>query len=474
MPDWDLGTVDGHNREIIYDLWEPIAESEPKPLFNDVDKRRRGKGYSDKQVQLNRQGSEQRGLVDWSDSVRAISPAPLSPPQVGASNVGSDDDIPWSDLEDGEIQDGVEGIYDEESSPPFTTIPPEVLSPPQVGASNVGSDYDIPLEHGEIQDGVYVPFAYFECDRLFERISGRTCTNLPADTELLLNADYPHNVSPIPNPQDTVRSMRTPTGKSQYFSPEYDNAPENQRPIISLEDSLNGSFKLLMQDPARPGQTITLSVRLRHMTLPGSPEDAPWDGFEEEWTKAVDLSFGRFHKAATYDPDPKRALPNQHATAALAARTLGYPDSSTLAAFICRTDIKAAFRELWDESLQHISSDAKELPHNHYGRVPVTWRIFHSRRLAGHSEYDVAQPNKAGWGMNCHLARFCLQVEKICNRDGLPPIQGQIPDLAGNAAADVVTWGGIELARTLWRLKKGYCRADKVLYQAVTDVEPTG
>ncbi|KAM3461921.1 hypothetical protein NHJ6243_004533 [Beauveria neobassiana] len=283
---------------------------------------------------------------------------------------------------------------------------------------------------------------------LMERLAARKSVDLEKDTDDLLDRDYFNGAHQIWRAKEIVRHMTTEQhGTPQNFSPHLDSIR------AELEDAeepmVDGPFDILLPDPVTPGKTSRQRVTLPHVYLPGWA-GRPYANLRnvEEWKFGIRLAEGRYHKLSLYYEVLDIMLSDM-------VVVLGFPSMHTFSHFIHRPEIKEAFRELWDASLKNLQSD-KQLALNKEERQPVALRILYSRGLKGDSEFDARRPDKRDWPLESHLARFCLKVERVCNRGKLPPMRGQIPMLAGKAPTSVVAWGGVELARLLRRMQKGY------------------
>ncbi|OAA39534.1 hypothetical protein BBO_06511 [Beauveria brongniartii RCEF 3172] len=284
--------------------------------------------------------------------------------------------------------------------------------------------------------------------RLMERLTARESVDLGKDTDDILDRDYFNGVHQIYRAKEIVRHMTTERdGKSQNFSPHLDKIRAELE--AAGEPMVDGPFDIRLPDPVTPGKVSRQRVTLPHVYLPG------WAGRPcanlrnvDEWKYAIKLAEGRYHKFCLFYEGINVALSEM-------AIVLGFPSMHTFAHFIHRPEIKEAFRELWDAALKNLPGD-KQLAQNKDERRPVALRILYSRGLEGGSEFEDKHPNKRDWPLESHLARFCLKVESVCNRWKLPPMRGQIPMLAGKAPTSVVAWGGVELARLLRRMQKGY------------------
>ncbi|KAM3427440.1 hypothetical protein NHJ13734_008985 [Beauveria thailandica] len=292
----------------------------------------------------------------------------------------------------------------------------------------------------EAEAGIYA--------RLMERLTARESVNLEKDTDDILDRDYFNGVHQIYRAKEIVRHMTTEGyGKSQNFSPQFDRI----RADLEAEDEpmIDGPFDILLPDPVTPGKMSRQRVTLPHVYLPG------WAGrpsanlrHVDEWKYGIKLAEGRYHKICLFYEGLDIRLGDM-------AIVLGFPSMHTFAHFIHRPEIKEAFRELWDAALKDVPGE-KQLALNKAERRPVALRILYSRGLEGQGEFDDEHPDKRDWPLESHLARFCLKVERVCNQWKLPPMRGQIPMLAGKAPTSVVAWGGVELARLLRRMQKGY------------------
>ncbi|KAM3515297.1 hypothetical protein MY11210_001038 [Beauveria gryllotalpidicola] len=387
-----FATVDGHNPEIIYHILEYQEEFGTKPSYQALDDFLRRRGTSNQQALL------------MIEAVRSAPEGRVTTPALSTQS--------W------------EGPRD------LSLGPPTDESQRASGSAKMSED----------EAGIY--------GSLMERLAARKSINLPKDTDDILDRDYFHCVHQIYPAEEILRHMTTETyGRVQNFSPQFDRI----RSDLEAEDTpmTEGPFDILLPDPVTPGKVSRERVILPHIYLPGWTGRPSTDvGKVSEWKRAVQLAQGRYHKFCLY-------WEGENVTLSEMAALLGFPNMYTFAHFIHRPEIKDAFRELWDAALKHVASD-KELALNKHERRPVALRILYSRGLEGDGEFDAERPNKADWPLAGHLARFCLKVESVCNRWKLPPMRGQIPMLAGKAPTSVVAWGGVELARVLRRMQKGY------------------
>lgn len=244
-------------------------------------------------------------------------------------------------------------------------------------------------------------------------------------------------------PQDLVSHMRTKSGEKHTFSRDWDGPDNAPMP--------EGPFEVLCPNPERLLPVLSEPMALRHIYLPGwraqgrQPQEDKLKA--SEWRRGIQLAAGRWQQRPLWRPG---YLPVPLADAVV---ILGFPDLATFQDFIFMPEIADAFRELWDDYLQDVSSEF-QLPHDDKGRRPAALRILYSRTRGGVSEFDEEHPDKASWRWSSHLARFCLQLERVCNAQYLPPIRGQLPILRKKAATSIVAWAGIELARVLRTLPK--------------------
>ncbi|KAJ6788994.1 hypothetical protein PWT90_02590 [Aphanocladium album] len=401
MSSHTFDTIDGHNPEIIYHLLDHQAEFTRPMGFNQLDRflRVRGLSRQTRLLQEDRQEQEAREYEQALDNLAGLSYDYFNSTQPHAEDLEVSDDWPLS-------SDGSE-------------------------------------------DGIYFENAFARNEQLMKRLDSRTSSDLATDTDDLFRGDHMHGVHLICDAHTIVRFMVGPNGERHIFSEENDlflNHCQARGESLPLMPA--GPFKVKYENPFKPDDRTEQQVVLRHIYLPGWQGTPSEDVLKPEaWDRGIRLARGRRDMQSMYREGEPRGLPD-------VIENLGFPDVLTFAEFINRPDIKAAFCELWDVALGHVSS-AVELPNTEPDRRPAALRIFYSRTLNGRSEFDESSPNKAGWGMSSHLARFCLQVEKVCDRELLPPMRGQIPVLPGKVSVAVVAWGGIELARILRRMQKG-------------------
>ncbi|EGX94474.1 hypothetical protein CCM_02745 [Cordyceps militaris CM01] len=313
-----------------------------------------------------------------------------------------------------------------------------------------------PLVDGDDDDGsaseestADAASSYIDLER---RLRSRSSLDLTADTDAILERDYFHNVRPIYDASEIVRRMTTRDGGEQYFSPRFDPYRENWR-RLGAEGTMAGPFQVRCPGPVVPGPQGPASVSIAHVYLEGwSGTPSEDERKSSEWERAIALAAGR-HLQASLHPKDGEPAPDLHQMLTV----LGFPSTATFDLFIRRPAIKAAFSELWHACLRHLpDGDGGVLPATRCGRRPVALRVLYSRSYGGRCEYNALLPDKAGWGLACHLARFCLAVEKVCDASMLPPMRGQIPLLPGKVSSAVVAWGGIELARTLRCFQTGF------------------
>lgn len=336
------------------------------------------------------------------------------------------------ELEEGEVSQSPRPIQDDAPVPPLmtskTSVPPPTLCS---------------LLHA----------AHANYTGLLSRLRKRTSTSLSRDTGGILQRDYFHGVSSLCPAAYIVRHMRSANeGLGCIFDPDFDTVR-----AAALDD-----WNIAMPEPewvinrrdyqlpgVADGPRVTKIV-LPHIYFPGWRGTPAVDVLKSnEWQRAVTLASGRYHYHTLVWFADREAPPLPECI-----KVLGFPDGQTFMRFVYRPEIVAAFRELWDVCLKDIDVDYDALPLRAWTRRPTTLRIFYSRTMYSNSEYDDANPDKTDWDMACHLARFCLKVERVCNRWLLPPMRGQIPVILGKASSEVVAWGGIELARVLRRMQK--------------------
>lgn len=317
------------------------------------------------------------------------------------------------------------------------------------------ADYETEVEVDEIEgDGaVEENRRLLQNDRsrynaVIKRLRNRASDTLQKDTDFLLARDFFHNVHQLYNPNYILTTMfNTDTAPSLF----HHSVPEDVQRRVLDEDGclLSCPYRFMYQDPIRTNE-YTQRIVLRHVYLAG------WGGVPSvdatrarEWYRAGELAEGRFKRRAIYF-----TLGDMVPTLVRSITNLGFPTVETFMCFVFHTDIRNAFRELWDDELKNLEQDT-HLATNHAGRRPVALRIFYSRAMDDDCEYTADEPDKTFWEPSCYLARFCLQVERVCNRELLPPMRGQLPVMPGKVSCATVAWGGIELARVLRRMQKG-------------------
>lgn len=444
MPPIQYGTADGHNPEIIYHLLERQAEFPYERTFNELDQFLRARGLSAQTQRLEAQVMAEIGDTGDEESESFTPELPPTPRMT------------WDETEDGPRENHAENgpqnghISTNPSGSQEGQVPNHGPYRNRMETISEEPEADDYRDHESVIDTLDIRENYGE---LMDRLSTRTARGLEFDTNELLNGDYMHGAHRLDDPHDIIRFMTAPNNQPHIFQPEFDFEREQYRREDRLPLMPSGPFVYQYEDPTRFDHFTEEQVLLPHIYLPGwqgnSSEDAL---YSKEWLRGAGLACGRYNQEVmVFDGTVLPGLME-------VVRTLGFPSIGTFTNFVQRPEIKAAFRELWDTILKHTDSDI-ELPVCQYTRRPVSLRIFYARTLAGDSEFDDDDPDKSDWNINSHVARFCLKVERVCNRWLLPPMRGQIPVLAGKAPVEVVAWGGIELARILRRMQKGYsCR----------------
>ncbi|KAJ2968391.1 hypothetical protein NQ176_g9201 [Zarea fungicola] len=501
-------TVDRHNPEIIYHLMDRQATLDRVRTFNQLDVYLRNRGPC---VELLTQDVEY--FEEQAEIRETQDPQDIPRYQGESDNAAHHEPNPWSGEEDefygpsGEQEPRYPlEIEQPEPAAPEVSEPRPVLEESEISEEDSGLEEDevrtetVPevgevdgkavsadseslesseLEEGEIresprpvQEDAPVPpsmttkasappptlcsllrDAHVNYTALLSRLRNRTSTSLSRDTGGILQRDYFHGVSALCPAAYIVRHMRSADeGLGSIFDPDFDTVraealddwdiamPEPEWVINRRDYQLPG-----VADGARVTKIV-----LPHIYFPGWRGTPAVDVLKSnEWQRAVTLASGRYQYQTLVWYMDHEAPPLSKCI-----KVLGFPDGRTFMHFVYRPEIVAAFRELWDVCLKDIDDDYDELPLRAWTRRPTTLRIFYSRTLYSNSEYDKSNPDKTDWSMACHLARFCLKVEKVCNRWLLPPMRGQIPVIMGKVSSEVVAWGGIELARVLRRMQK--------------------
>ncbi|OAA74529.1 Phospholipase C, phosphatidylinositol-specific, X domain protein [Akanthomyces lecanii RCEF 1005] len=436
---YNFGTADGHNPEIIYHLLDGQSRLTHQVPYNRLDDILRLAGPSPEQVELEEieRQEEERAILNAFGGERSSTPAPQAEQsRLGAPSYSPPSSPPPSITAAGQSIAGGEGHG---PASDFDTENTESTDAADWEDSSSGDDANRPIERNlwEGPDAVNEPQIY---NGLMKRLLQRTSTDLENDTDGILDRDYMHGVVAVYQPDLLVRHMKTRSGEKHTFSLQWDGPDDAPMP--------EGPFEVLCPNPMNVLPILSEPMALRHIYLPG------WRGRHQEdklkaseWRRGIELAVGRWRKSSAWNPfSPEIRLGD-------AVRILGFPDLLTFQDFIHRPKIADAFRELWDAHLQNVESQA-EIPCDEAGRRPVALRIFYSRTCGGESEFDDEHPDKTDWETSSHLARFCLQVEKVCNAEHLPPIRGQLPILRMKAASSIVAWAGIELARILRTLPK--------------------
>ncbi|KAJ3493155.1 hypothetical protein NLG97_g4914 [Lecanicillium saksenae] len=395
-----FNTSDGHNPEIIYHILNRQAEFEESLTFNQLDAALRARGLSLQTRLLQQQREEQQEELrqDLVGFINSQDPISFDPLEVEFNN--------------------------------------EAVSIFSLGSTE-SEDDGIPFRN-----------VFVKHEQLMSRLNTRTSSDLGDDTDELLRGDYMHKTHLICDAHSIVKFMTGPDGKHQIFNQAFDELRELRlQQGLRLPNMPDCRFKVKYENPLEPRDCPMVEIILRHVHLPGWSGNASENVLEPvEWDRGIKLARGRRLLQTTY----QERVPYLLTTV---IEQLGVPDVVTFGEFIQRVEIKAAFRELWDNAVVNMHSDL-ELPVEEDRRRPVGLRIFYSRTLHGESEFDEDMPDKSDWDLSSHLARFCLKVEKVCNRELLPPMRGQIPVLPGPVSVAVVAWGGTEIARVLRRMPK--------------------
>lgn len=437
-------TADGHNPEIIYHLLDGQRRLPHPLLYNDLDEFLRLTGPSPGQLDIWELEREEiyQDVTDELNPHRASTPA--SPEGQNASRLGAPSYSPQSSPPQSPIgPDGHDGREQPASASEYDTDNAESSDAAEWATSGDEDSANLPTER-DLWSGA--PHAANECHvyiDVLRRLLRRQSRDPAMDTDDILDRDYFNGVSAVYNPRVLVRYMRTKSGEKHTFSPGWDGPGDAPMP--------EGPFEVLCPNPEKLSPVLSEPMALRHIYLPGwraqgrQPQEDKLKA--SEWRRGIQLAVGRWlQKPIWYPGCPPVSL-------AAAVSILGFPDLVTFQDFIFMPEIVDAFRELWDDYLQHVSSQV-QLPYDEEGRRPIALRILYSRTRGDASEFDDEHPDKMGWQSSSHLARFCLQLEKVCNAQYLPPIRGQLPILRKKAATSIVAWAGIELARILRTLPK--------------------
>ncbi len=275
--------------------------------------------------------------------------------------------------------------------------------------------------------------------RVLRRLGHGSSTSHARDFDLLLDSEFHYQTQTIRNAAFVLAAARTQDDEPLLHIDEVG-------PGAIPEGATAAGMTTNVPPPVTPAQRRSTRIVLPHLYLPG------WQGSSasnvDQWDLAIRLASGRFNMASL----PYRA---GHPTLPESYVNLGFPDARTFSFFIYRPDVKAAFRELWDDYLEAMDPD-EEFCADNIGNRHVSARIFFSRCVPGRSAYETVYPDKSEWNLAAHLTRFSLKIESVCDRWLLPPLRGQIPILPEKLSAVTVAWGGVELARVLRRLQKGY------------------
>lgn len=260
------------------------------------------------------------------------------------------------------------------------------------------------------------------------------------DFDLLLDSSYHYQTQTIRDAAFVLASARTQDDEPVIGIDDVD-------PDAVIEGASTASMTTNVPPSATPAQRRNTRIVLPHLYLPG------WQGSGnasnvDQWDLAIRLASGRYNMRMLPFRSGRPTLPESYVN-------LGFPNARTFSFFIYRPDVRAAFKELWDDFLETMDPD-EEICDDNASRRQVSARIFFSRCIPGRSAYETVYPDKSEWNQAAHLTRFALKIEKVCDKWLLPPLRGQIPILAEKLSAVTVAWGGIELARVLRRLQKGY------------------